>query len=256
MTDALARSLELFRDLGWADARQAVALELPVGTEAQRREARAGLQRGDWDMWVTEGNTITRESVVGDADHGMLALFAIRVGADARRAEAVLGGPGSVPDQLATEVLATRGPDFAIAFTSRACRSNRRPWEHATSVHAGRAVRLVHHHGLPVPESVEYLKDWAVYAAVALGLEAELYPAGRGPIDAAVIRSRFIDHLRIGVAVGAPATGPFGAVVAAGFEQGWVDRDEAVPLVLSALDAAQRPGDRKVWAGVLTESLR
>ncbi|MFB9310014.1 hypothetical protein BJY17_000531 [Agromyces hippuratus] len=255
MTDALARSLELFRDLGWADARQAVALELPVGTEAQRREARAGLQRGDWDMWVTEGNTITRESVVGDADHGMLALFAIRVGADARRAEAVLGGPGSVPDQLATEVLATRGPDFAIAFTSRACRSNRRPWEHATSVHAGRAVRLVHHHGLPVPESVEYLKDWAVYAAVALGLEAELYPAGRGPIDAAVIRSRFIDHLRIGVAVGAPATGPFGAVVAAGFEQGWVDRDEAVPLVLSALDAAQRPGDRKVWAGVLTESL-
>lgn len=255
MTDALARSLELFNDLGWAGAAQTDALALPVGTDAQQREARAGLQRGDWDVWVEEGNSLFRESAVGDVDHGMLALFAIRVGADARRAEAVLDGPGSVPDQLATEVLATRGPDFAIAFTSRACRSNRRPWEHATSVHAGRAVRLVHHHELPVPESVEYVKDWAVYAAVALGLEAELYPAGRGPIDADVIRSRFVDHVRTGVAVGAPATGPFGAVVTAGAEQGWVERDEAMTLVLTALDAAQRPGDRKVWAGALTDSL-
>ena len=165
MTNALARSLELFRDLGWADAPQAIALDLPIGTEVQRREARVGLQRGDWDVWVTEGNTLTRESVVGATDHGMLALFAIRVGADARRAEAVLGGPGSVPDQLAADVLATRGPDFALAFTSRACRSNRRPWEHATSVHAGRAVRLVHHHELPVPESVEYLKGVLLVAA-------------------------------------------------------------------------------------------
>ncbi|MFC9558508.1 DUF6493 family protein [Agromyces sp. NPDC056965] len=255
MTDALTRSLELFRDLGWADAEQSAALELPVGTEAQRREARAGLQRGDWNEWVSEGDSLFRESVVGEIDHGMLALFAIRVGADARRAEAVLGGPHSVPDQLATEVLATRGPDFALAFTARACRSNRRPWEHATSVHAGRAVRLVHHHELPVPESVEYLKDWAVYAAVALGRQPELHPAGRGAIDAAVIRSRFVDHLRTGVAVGAPATGPFGDVVAAGVEQGWIERDEAVSLVLTALDAAQRPGDRKVWAGVLTGSL-
>lgn len=255
MTDALNRSLELFKDLGWADAAQADALELPVGTEAQQLEARAGLQRGDWDVWVTEGNSLFRESVVGEADHGMLALFAIRVGADARRAEDVLDGPGSVPDQLATEVLATRGPEFAIAFTSRACRSNRRPWEHATSVHAGRAVRLVHHHGLTVPESVEYLKDWAVYAAVALGLDAELYPAGRGAIDADVIRSRFVDHLRTGVAVGTPATGPFGSAIAAGAERGWVEREEAVTLVLTALDAAQRPGDRKVWAGILADSL-
>ena len=83
MTDALARSLELFRDLGWADAAQADALELPVGTEAQRREARAGLQRGDWDVWVSKGDTLSLESVVGEADQGMLALFAIRVGADA-----------------------------------------------------------------------------------------------------------------------------------------------------------------------------
>ncbi|RXZ50413.1 hypothetical protein ESP57_00890 [Agromyces fucosus] len=255
MTDALTRSLELFRDLGWADAAQAGALELSVGTEAQRREARIGLQRGDWSDWIIEGNTLTRESVVGTADHGMLALFAIRVGADPQRAEAVLGGPGSVPDHLAAEVLATRGPEFAIAFTARACRSNRRPWEHATSVHAGRAVRLVHHHELPVPESVEYLKDWAVYAAVALGLEAELYPADRGPIETGLIRSRFADHLRTGVAVGAPATGPFGGVLAAGAEQGWIERDEAVSLALDALDAAQRPGDRKVWAGLLVGSL-
>ena len=255
MTDALARSLELFNELGWARAALGDAPDLPVGTEMQRREAREGLQRGDWDVWATEGNTMFRESLVGEADPGMLALFAIRVGADARRAEAVLGGPGSVPDQLAAEVLATRGPDFAIAFTSRACRSNRRPWEHATSVHAGRAVRLVHHHELPVPESVEYVKDWAVYAALALGLEAELHPAGRGPIDADVIRSRFVDHVRTGVAVGAPATGPFGAVVTAGAEQGWVERDEAVALALAALDAAQRTGDRKVWAGALTDSL-
>ncbi|MFF2273802.1 hypothetical protein ACFVTX_16120 [Agromyces sp. NPDC058136] len=255
MTDALARSLELFRDLGWADAEHAEAPRLPLGDEAQRREAHAGLKRGEWRRWVSEGNRAYSESVVGDADHGMLALFAIRVGADARRAEAVLGGAGSVADELAAEVLAARGPEFAAAFVSRACRSNRRPWEHSTSVHAGRAVRLVHGHAMEVPDSVEYLKDWAVYAAVALGLEAELFPSDRGAIDAEVIRPRFVDHVRAGIAAGAPATGPFGGVVVAGAAQGWIDRDEAVSLVLAALDAAQRPGDRKVWAMALTDDL-
>lgn len=255
MTDALARSLELFRDLGWADAAHADALDLPVGSEAQQREAHAGLRRGEWSQWVSQGNSFVSRSLVGEADHGMLALFAIRVGADARRAEAVLGGAGSVADELATEVLATRGPEFARAFVSRACRSNRRAWEHSTSLHAGRAVRLVHLHALEVPDSVEYLKDWAVYAAVALGREAELFPSGRGAIDPEVIRSRFVDHVRAGIAAGVPATGPFGGVVAAGAAHGWIARDEAVSLVLAALDAAQRPGDRKVWTAALIEEL-
>jgi len=255
MTDALARSLELFHDLGWADAAHADALELPLGSEAEQREAHAGLRRGDWSRWVTEGNRAFSQSLVGGADHGMLALFAIRVGADARRTEAVLGGSGSIADELAADVLATRGPEFAASFITRACRSNRRVWEHSTSVHAGRAVRLVHRHELEVPGSVEYLKDWAVYAALALGLEAELFPSDRGAIDPEVIRSRFGDHVRTGIAVGAPATGPFGGVVAGGVERGWISRDEAVPLALAALDAAQRPGDRKVWAGVLTDGL-
>lgn len=255
MTDALERSLQLFHELGWADAAHDDALVLPIGTTAQQREAHAGLQRGDWTGWVSEGNSYVSESLVGGADQGMLALFAIRVGADARRAEAVLGGAGTVSDELAAGVLATRGPAFATDFVARACRSNRRAWEHATSVHAGRAVRLVHWHELPVPESVEYLKDWSVYAAAALGEEAELVPGDRGTIDAELIRTRFVDHLRTGVAVGAPATGPFGRALAAGAEHGWVERDEAVSLALVALDAAQRPGDRKVWAEVLTGPL-
>lgn len=255
MTDALDRSLQLFHELGWADAAHGDALGLPIGTTAQQREAHAGLQRGDWTGWVSEGNSSFSQSLVGGADLGMLALFAIRVGADARRVEAVLGGAGTVADELAADVLATRGPEFATDFVARACRSNRRAWEHATSVHAGRAVRLVHRHGLPVPESVEYLKDWSVYAAAALGEEAELFPGDRGTIDADLIRTRFVDHLRTGVAVGAPATGPFGRAFAAGAERGWVERDEAVSLALVALDAAQRPGDRKVWAEVLTGPL-
>jgi len=255
MTDALTRSLELFRELGWADAPIADAPMLPIGTEAQQREARAGLRRGHWTEWAEHDGGFVRTSLVGDADHGMLALFAIRTGIDARRAEDVLGGAGTVPDELAAEVLASRGAEFATTFVARACRSNRRTWEHSSSVHAGRAVRLVHRHGLPVPESVEYLKDWSVYAALALGEEAELFPNDRGPIDADLIRSRFVEHVRTGIAVGAPATGPFGRAVAAGAAADWIGRDEAVELVLLALDAAQRPGDRKAWAGTLVGAL-
>ncbi|MFK4729236.1 hypothetical protein ROT00_06075 [Agromyces mediolanus] len=255
MTDALARSLELFRELGWAQARLADAPTLPVGTAAQQREASAGLRRGEWTEWAEHDGGFVRASLVGETEHGMLALFAVRTGVDARRAEDVLGGAGVVPDELATEVLASRGPEFATAFIARACRSNRRAWEHSSSVHAGRAVRLVHRLELPVPESVEYLKDWAVYAALALGEEAELFPGDRGGIDAELIRSRFAEHVRVGVAVGAPATGPFGRAVAAGTAAGWIERDQAVELVLVALDAAQRPGDRKAWAGALTDAL-
>lgn len=255
MTDALARSLELFRELGWDGAPLADAPALPIGTEAQQREARAGLRRGDWNEWAEHDGGFVRASLVGETDHGMLALFAIRTGVDARRAEDLLGGAGTVPDELAAEVLATRGPEFATAFVARACRSNRRAWEHSTSVHAGRAVRLVHHHELPVPESVEYLKDWSVYAALALGEEAELFPQDRGAIDAEFLRPRFAEHVRVGIAVGAPATGPFGRAVAAGVAAGWIARDEAVALVLLALDAAQRPGDRKAWAGTLVGAL-
>ncbi|MFD6055274.1 hypothetical protein [Agromyces sp. NPDC060279] len=255
MTDALARSLEVFRELGWDGAPLADAPTLPIGTEAQQRDARAGLRRGDWTEWAEHDGGFARVSLVGETDHGMLALFAIRTGVDARRAEDVLGGAGTVPDELAAEVLATRGPEFATAFIARACRSNRRAWEHSTSVHAGRAVRLVHHHDLPVPESVEYLKDWSVYAALALGEEAELFPQDRGAIDAELLRPRFAEHVRVGIAVGAPATGPFGRAVAAGVVAGWIARDEAVALVLLALDAAQRPGDRKAWAGTLVGAL-
>ncbi|MCL2091891.1 MAG: hypothetical protein FWH11_11970 [Micrococcales bacterium] len=36
-------------------------------------------------------------------------------------------------------------------------------------------------------------------------------------------------------------------VVVRGVERGWLDRDEAVGLVLTAMDTASRPVDRKAW---------
>ena len=70
-----------------------------------------------------------------------------------------------------------------------------------------------------------------------------------------MIERRLPEHVRAGVAAGVPATGPFGSVVPAAVARGWLARDEAVDLAFAALDAAQRPGDRKVWVQVLTGPL-
>lgn len=251
----LAAALDVFRQLGWDDAEPSDVEGLPLGTAEQRRVALAGLRSGKWGEFgrISERGYGWISWV--DVDTTMLALFAIRMGVDASRAARLMPGNRKVDDDLATRILAARGPQFAARFIEKACGSSRRAWEHSTSVHAGAAVRLVAHHHLPVPDNVQYLKDWAVYALGALAGDSELFPADRGWCDPALIEERYKEHARSAVAVGVPATGPFSKTLVPAVTRGWLTRDEALELVFIGLDTAQRPGDRVEWARVLTNGL-
>ena len=250
MTTALEQAVEVFKHLGWADAAPDDALTLPLGTAEQKRTAVAGLRSGAWGH-IAEVSPHTWGWVSAvDVDEAMLSLFAIRVGVDARRAAAVLKHPTGAPDDLLTGVVASRGTAFASNFITAACVSRRRLLEHSVSTFGGVVVRLVALLDLPVPDNVEYLKDWTAYATVALGQKADLWRGDPG-LPAEVIRERFIEHVRAGVATGVPSTGPFGLVVPAGVTAGWLARDEAVDLAFAGMDAAIRPGDRQAWVDVL-----
>jgi len=251
----LVAAIDVFTELGWRDATLADALDRPLGTPDQQRVARAGLASGAWGEYGPIGDSTWGWVPWVDVDTDLLAVFAVRVGVDAKRAAQVLPPSHRLGDERTARLLASRGPQFTAAFVTAACRSNRRPWEHATSVYAGAVVRAVDLLDLPVPHEVEYLKDWSVYALGALTGEGELYPQERGWCPPEVVSRRALEHVRAGVAVGAPATGPFGSVVPHAVAAGWLDRDEAVRLALTALDAAQRPGDRRAWVQVLTGPL-
>lgn len=255
ITARTAAAIEVFTDLGWATAILADVESLPLGTPEQQRVARDGLASGEWGEYGQTGANTYGWIPWIDVDQNLLAVFALRSGVDARRAERLLHSAYTVDDELAARLVESRGPRFVAQFVAQACRSARRVWEHATSGHAGAMVRLVDRCDLPVPEDVEYLKDWSVYALGALTGDGELYPSQRGWCEPEIIERRLTEHVRAAVAVGVPATGPFGSVVPAAVARGWLGRDEAVDLVVAALDAAQRPGDRKVWAQVLTGPL-
>jgi hypothetical protein len=124
-------------------------------------------------------------------------------------------------------------------------------WEHSASAFGGVAVLLVDRIGLDIPQNVEYMKDWSVYAAAAMGLKAETHYKETDLPGLDLVETRFVEHIQTGVAVGVPATGPFGEVFPEGVKRGWLAREQAVDLAFFALDAAVRPGDRKVWLRVL-----
>lgn len=253
MTTPLDDAIAIFRELGWHGATPADAEHLPLGTDEQRRIAVKGLAKGEWGGFQqTSANSYGWVSSV-DVDTTMLALFAVRSGVDARRAAGIM--PSRIGDELSTRILAQRGPEFAARFIEAACRSNRRAWEHSSSVHGGAVVRLVIAHDLPVPENLEYLKDWAVYAAGALDAGGELFPADRGLIAVSDIASRYREHADAAVAVGLPATGPIVTTIAPAMTLGWIDRTEALDLAFRGLDSSQRPGDRKAWVELLSTGL-
>lgn len=254
---ALAAAVRAFVDLGWLGADRAEVLALPLGTSEQQRAVVEGMRRGDWGEWgeTGPGRFGWVSSIAPVEDRGLFALFGIRCGVPAKRAVRLLTSAGGAGDELETRVVASRGAAYAESFVREAAASARRAWEHATSRNAGAAVRLVAELGLPLPEHPEYLKDWAVYALGALTGGGELMPPDRGLIAEALIAPRYPEHARAAIALGTPATGPFGESVPAALERGWLSRTEAMDLAVAGLDAAQRPGDRKVWAALLTGPL-
>ncbi|MDR0490437.1 MAG: PRTRC system protein E, partial [Oscillospiraceae bacterium] len=251
MSSKLQEAVAIFKELGWENVTTENILSLPLGTAEQKRAALDGLKSGDWgEIAELKKNTYGYRSHV-DVDENKLALFAIRIGVNAQRAANILR---AFENDIIVKVIADRGIKYASDFINYACVSRRRAWEHSASAYGSVAVYLVDRLNMGVPQNVEYIKDWSVYAAAAMGLKAELRHRDETDLPGIdVIEKRFVEHIQIGIAVNAPATGPFGAVLPAGVKRGWLSRDNAVMLVLSALDASVRPGDRKVWLGVLDE---
>ncbi|MDR1136167.1 MAG: PRTRC system protein E [Clostridiales Family XIII bacterium] len=246
----LQEAVDIFKELGWEEVTPENVLQLSLGSPEQKRKALAGLKSGKWGEFAKlDENTYGWRSFVG-VDEGKLALFAVRVGVDAQRAVSVLRRENN---ELFVRIIAERGEKFASDFIRYACVSGLRSWEHSASVFGSTAVLLVDKMSLEIPQTIGYMKDWSVYAAAAMGLKAETFHKETDLPGLELIEKRFIEHIQTGVAVGAAATGPFGAVFPEGVKRGFIDREEAVDLAFFALDAAVRPGDRKVWLRILDE---
>ncbi|MGW6128488.1 hypothetical protein ACWFNE_00545 [Cellulomonas sp. NPDC055163] len=267
----LAAAVQVFRDLGWASVRVEDVEHLPVGTPEQQRVARAGLRSGAWGEHRHVGTGYRWVSHTG-VDDNVLVLFAVRVGVDARRCVQVLTRtPFRVDHALAARLLQQRGPGFAARFVEAASRPNLRLWEHGLSALAGVTVRLVDELDLAVPDSVEYLTDWCVYAAHLLAGQAEaagvdaptahawmrsaLPPGHHLGVEPERVLRRAAEHIRAAVAAGVPATGPLALVLPTAVRRGLLPREEGLELTVAALDAARRPGDRAALARVLTGPL-
>ena len=249
MNPSLQDAVAIFKELGWENASPDNILDLPVGTAEQKRTALAGLKSGEWGQYTNEDVSLRWHSYF-DVDASKLALFAVHVGVSAQRAVSLLSGEN--PEMLTT-VIAGRGAKYSAEFIGHACVSRYRLFEHSSSAFGNAAVRLVDKLDLDIPQNAEYMKDWSVYAAVAMGLKAETRYNETDLPGSDLIKRRFDEHILTGIAVGAPATGPFGKVLLNGAKRGWLSRENSISLTFSALDASVRPGDRKVWLAVLDE---
>lgn len=237
MNTKLAAALSIFESLGWAEAAPEQAALLPIGTKEQQKTALEGLTKGQW------------RGV--NANHEMLAYYAIRVGVSPRRALQLL--PCWRQPEL-TDVVATRSAAWVTEFINRVCSSDYRMFENAVSVVGETAVELVIRFNLPVPERVDYIKDWA---GVVAGHISD-YPVenlNREITKKDDLESQFRNHMRVATAIGAPVTGPLGAIPAAAVAVGWLSREEALGFAFTGIEFAVRPGDRKAWAHIITDEL-
>ncbi|MBM7367462.1 hypothetical protein [Gordonia hydrophobica] len=252
---ARQRAIDIYHDLGWHDLPLERLAAADIGTPEQRREARAGLGKGEWGSFGEHARgSWSWQWNLGDTDPGRLALFAIAIGVDARRALAVLSW--EVDPVIAARLIADRGPAFTAQFVTAACVSSRRGSTHGPTAYGSIAIRAADLADIPVPDSVEYLKDWAVFSdAVLCDSHSEIWTHIRVP-DADALTRRFSAHAIAAAHAGVALTGPFRAVLAAGVARGLLDRDDAIDLAFDGLDTAQRPGDKSGWLEFLTVDLQ
>ncbi|MCL2423774.1 MAG: hypothetical protein FWD11_07795 [Micrococcales bacterium] len=246
LDDAVA----IFTELGWDRAAYADAPTLPLGTPQQRKAALAGLRTGGQE----------------DVSEAMLTLFAIRVGVTASRAASLLqpdmmtSDQSKAPDDVLAAVAGQRGPQFVQQLVDQMSRSELGAWWNYRAL-----VRMVFAHDLPVPQRLPYLQAWVDVAhEVLFGGSVFFGEPPLGPDDEVLAATRFVEHVRAAVAIGVPCAAigasddnlaPFGRVLPAGVERGWLDRAQAVELVLSALDCATRPSDRRAWLRIWLDQL-
>ena len=250
MASKLEKAVEIYRSLGYEETDFEDILKLGLGKKEEQKIAKDGLKSGEWAQVKQLSENSYGFVPIVNVDLGKLAIFAIRVGVDAKRAAKLLRG-GS---EVALGAIEARGKNYAMDFIKAACTSNRRIWEHSLSVLGMLAIKLVHQMNLEIPESVEYMKDWAAVAAILLKSKRKDHNFDESfVIEKEEIIRRFIEHIEVGISVNVPATGPFSKVLIWGVENNVLTKEESIDQVFYALNIAQRPGDRKELVNVLEQ---
>ena len=248
MASKLERAVEIYRSLGYEETVYENILSLGIGTKEEQGIARDGLKSGEWVQVKQLSENSYGFAPVIDVDLKKLAVFAVRIGVEAKRAANVIGRG----DEIALKAIMARGENYAIQFISAAESGNRRAWEHSLSVLGMLCLKLLHRMNLPIPESVEYMKDWAAASAVILlGAKKDYLFDESFTLEKEEILGRFIEHIEKGISLNMPGTGPFPDLLFFGVEKHLLSKEAAKEYIFDALYIAKRPGDRKAWVELL-----
>ena len=248
MASKLEKAVEIYRSLGYEETAYENILSLGIGTKEEQEIAREGLKSGEWvQIKQLSKNTYGFVPVV-DVDLKKLAVFAVRIGVEAKRAANVIGRG----DETALQAIMARGENYAAHFISAAESGNRRAWEHSLSVLGMLCLKLLHRMNLPIPDSVEYMKDWAAASSVILlGAKKDYLFDDSFTLEKEEILGRFIEHIEKGISLNMPGTGPFPDLLFFGVENHLLSKEAAKEYIFDALYIAKRPGDRKAWVELL-----
>lgn len=248
MASKLESAVAIYRSLGYEETAYENILSLGIGTKEEQEIARDGLKSGEWVQIKQLSENSYGFAPVVDVDLKKLAVFAVRIGVEAKRAANVIGRG----DEIALQAIMARGENYAIQFISAAESSNRRAWEHSLSVLGMLCLKLLHRMNLPIPESVEYMKDWAAASSVILlGAKKDYLFDDSFTLEKEEILGRFIEHIEKGISLNMPGTGPFPDLLFFGVEKHLLSKEAAKEYIFDALYIARRPGDRKAWVELL-----
>ena len=248
MASKLERAVEIYRSLGYEETAYEDILSLGIGTKEEQEIARDGLKSGEWVQIKQLSENSYGFAPVIDADLKKLAVFAVRIGVEAKRAANVIGRG----DETTLQAIMARGENYAAHFISAAESGNRRAWEHSLSVLGMLCLKLLHRMNLPIPESVEYMKDWAAASSVILLETKKDYLFDDSfTLEKEEILGRFIEHIEKGISLNMPGTGPFPDLLFFGVENHLLSKEAAKEYIFDALYIAKRPGDRKAWVELL-----
>ena len=248
MASKLESAVAIYRSLGYEETAYENILSLGIGTKEEQEIARDGLKSGEWVQIKQLSENSYGFAPVIDVDLKKLAAFAVRIGVEAKRAANVIGRG----DETALQAIMARGENYAAHFISAAESGNRRAWEHSLSVLGMLCLKLLHRMNLPIPESVEYMKDWAAASSVILlGTKKDYLFDESFTLEKEEILGRFIEHIEKGISLNMPGTGPFPDLLFFGVENHLLSKEAAKEYIFDALYIAKRPGDRKAWVELL-----
>ena len=248
MASKLESAVEIYRSLGYEETAYENILSLGIGTKEEQEIAREGLKSGEWVQIKQLSENSYGYAPVVDVDLKKLAVFAVRIGVEAKRAANVIGRG----DEISLQAIMARGENYAVNFISVAESGNRRAWEHSLSVLGMLCLKLLHRMNIPIPESVEYMKDWAAASSVILlGAKKDYLFDDSFTLEKEEILRRFVEHIEKGISLNMPATGPFPDLLFFGVEKHLLSKEAAKEYIFDALYIAKRPGDRKAWVELL-----